>query len=151
MHMSFEMIHDIIELLLSFTATVFCFGAGISNFTKIFPTRYGHKHVELEGKVVGEGMITTRGGIRKCPVIEFYYKNKRYEIADTTYLLFYHNLKLGDVMTICYNPDVNKNVVIIKRGKYNCETLSWFYILVLGLFCVLITVFYALWLIKKYF
>ncbi len=107
--------------------------------------------MELEGKVVGEARVITRDGSHKCPVIEFYYKDKRYEIADTTYLLFYHNLKLGDVMTVCFNPDVNENVVIIKRGKYNFETLTWFYLLVLGLLCMVITIIGTNWLHVTYF
>lgn len=151
MNISFEMVNEMLDLLISLLLGIVCFVGGIRNFKKIFPTRYGRNHIEIDGKVIGEGMTTTKGGIHKCPVMEFYYKNKRYEIADTTYLLFYHKVKLGDVMTVCFNPDANEKIVIIKRGKFNCETLSWFYILVLGLFFVLITVFYALWLIKKYF
>lgn len=151
MQVSFDMVNVIIELLISLLLTVLCFVAGIRDFKKTYSTRYGKKHVELEGKVVGEARVITRGGSHKCPVIEFYYKGKRYEIADTTYLLFYHNLKLGNVMTVCFNPDVNENVVIIKRGKYNFETLAWFYLLVLGLFCMVITIIGTNWLSVTYF
>lgn len=129
----------IIQLLMLVALTALCLVAGISNFKKIYPTRYDKKHIELEGKVVGETRVVTRGGSSKCPVMEFFYQDKRYEIADTTYLLNYPNLKLGDVMTVCFNPDANENVVIIKRGKYNFETISWLYMLVLGLFCLVVT------------
>lgn len=123
---------------------------GISDFKKIYPTRYGKKHIELEGKVVGEDRVFTKGGSSKCPVIEFFYQDKRYEITDTTYLLFYPNLKLGDVMTVCFNPDANENVVIIKRGKYNFETTAWAYMLVLGLFCLVVTIIVAVWFVVTY-
>ena len=147
MQVSFDMVNMIIRSLEGLLLTVLCFGIGIQDFKKTYPTRYGKKHVELEGKVVGESRIITRGGSKKCPVIEFYYKGKRYEIADKTYILFYHNLKLGDVMTVCFNPDVNENIVIIKRGKYNFETITWFYLFVLGLVCVVTTIIYINWLI----
>ncbi|MCM1180841.1 MAG: hypothetical protein NC347_11325 [Clostridium sp.] len=137
----------IIQLLMSSLLTVLCLVAGISDFKKIYPTRYGKKHIELEGKVVGEDRVITRGGSSKCPVLEFFYQDKRHEIADTTYLLFYHNLKLGDVMTVCFNPDANENVVIIKRGKYNFETFAWFYMLVLGFFCLVATIIVAIWFV----
>lgn len=151
MQVSFDMVNVIIELLILLLLTVLCFVAGIRDFRKTYSTRYGKKHVELEGKVVGEARVITRGGSHKCPVIEFYYKDKRYEIADTTYLLFYHNLKLGDVMTVCFNPDANENVVIIKRGKYNFETITWFYLLVLGLLCMIIAIIGTNWLCVTYF
>lgn len=144
------MVNMIIELLILLFLTVLCLVAGISNFKKIYPTRYGKKHIELEGKVVGEDRVITRGGSSKCPVIEFFYQDKRYEITDTTYLLFYQNLKLGDVMTVCFNPDVNENVVIIKRGKYNIETLAWLYMLVLGLFCLAATIIVTIWFVITY-
>ncbi|MCM1497941.1 MAG: hypothetical protein NC124_05690 [Clostridium sp.] len=140
------MVNMIIQLLMLSLLTVLCLVAGISDFKKIYPTRYGKKHIELEGKVVGEDRVITRGGSSKCPVLEFFYQDKRYEIADTTYLLFYHNLKLGDVMTVCFNPDAYENVVIIKRGKYNFETFAWFYMLVLGLFCLAATIIGIIWL-----
>lgn len=147
MQVSFDMVNVIMEVLISLLLTVLCFVVGILDFKKTYSTRYGKKHVELEGKVVGEDTVITRGGSHKCPVIEFYYKDKRYEIADTTYILFFHNLKLGDVMTVCFNPDVSENVVIIKRGKYNFETLAWLYLLVLGLFCMVITIIGINWLL----
>lgn len=150
MRIDFDMVNMIIELLISLLLTVLCLVAGISNFKKIYPTRYGKKHIELEGKVVGEDRVITRGGSSKCPVIEFFYQDKRYEITDTTYLLFYQNLKLGDVMTVCFNPDANENVVIIKRGKYNYETLAWLYMLVLGLFCLVATIIETIWFIITY-
>lgn len=145
------MVNMIIEVLILLFLTVLCLVAGISNFKKIYPTRYGKKHIELEGKVVGEDRVITRGGSSKCPVIEFFYQDKRYEITDTTYLLFYQNLKLGDVMTVCFNPDVNENVVIIKWGKYNIETLAWLYMLVLGLFCLAATIIVTIWFVITYF
>lgn len=141
----------IIELLISLFLTVLCLVAGVSNFKKIYPTRYGKKHIELEGKVVGEDRVITRGGSSKCPVIEFFYQDKRYELADTTYLLFYKNLKLGDVMTVCFNPSANENVVIIKRGNYNFETIAWLYMLVLGLLCLVATIMLTIWLFIIYF
>lgn len=146
--MGFDMVNMIIELLILLLLAVLCLVAGISDFKKIYPTRYGKKHIELEGKVVGEDRVITRGGRSKCPVIEFFYQDKRYEIADTTYLLFYQNLKLGDVMTVCFNPCANENVVIIKRGKYNFETLAWLYMVVLGLFCLVATIIGTGWFIN---
>lgn len=151
MRIGFDMVNMIIELLISLFLTVLCLVAGISNFKKIYPTRYGKKHIELEGNVVGEDRVITRGGSSKCPVIEFFYQDKRYEIADTTYLLFYQNLKLGDVVIVCFNPDANENVVIIKRGKYNFETIAWLYMLVLGLLCLVATIIETIWLITTYF
>lgn len=151
MQIGFDLVNMIIELLISLFLTVLCLVGGISDFKKIYPTRYGKKHIELEGKVVGEDRVITRGGSSKCPVIEFFYQDKRYEIADTTYLLFYKNLKLGDVMTVCFNPSANENVVIIKRGKYNFETIAWLYMLVLGLLCLVATIMQMIWLFIIYF
>lgn len=151
MQLGFDLVNMIIELLISLFLTVLCLVAGISNFKKIYPTRYGKKHIELEGKVVGEDRVITRGGSSKCPVIEFFYQDKRYELADTTYLLFYKNLKLGDVMTVCFNPSANENVVIIKRGNYNFETIAWLYMLVLGLLCLVATIMQMIWLFIIYF
>lgn len=150
MQIGFDMVNMIIEMLISLLLTVLCLLMGISDFKKIYPTRYGKKHIELEGKVVGEDRVITRGGSSKCPVIEFFYQDKRYEITDTSYLLFYHNLKLGNVRTVCFNPDANENVVIIKRGKYNFETLAWLYMLVLGLFCLVATIIETIWFIITY-
>lgn len=91
MRIDFDMVNMIIELLISLLLTVLCLVAGISNFKKIYPTRYGKKHIELEG-----------------------------------------------------------NVVIIKRGKYNYETLAWLYMLVLGLFCLVATIIETIWFIITY-
>lgn len=151
MQIDFDMVDMIIQLIFLVFLTVLCLVAGISDFKKIYPTRYGKKHIELEGKVVGEDKVITRGGSGKCPVIEFSYQDKRFEITDTTYLLFYPNLKLGDVMTVCFNPDANENVVIIKRGKYNFETTVWLYMLILGLFCLVATIIVAIWFVVTYF
>ena len=46
-------------------------------------------------------------------------------------------------MTICFNPEVNENIVVIKRGKYNIQTTMWVYTFILGIVC-LITLFVML-------
>lgn len=38
----------IMQLLMLSLLTVLCLVAGISDFKKIYPTRYGKKHIELE-------------------------------------------------------------------------------------------------------
>lgn len=63
MQIGFDMVNMIIEMLISLLLTVLCLAMGISDFKKIYPTRYGKKHIELEGKVVGEDRVITRGGI----------------------------------------------------------------------------------------
>lgn len=63
MQIGFDMVNMIIEMLISLLLTVLCLLMGISDFKKIYPTRYGKKHIELKGKVVGEDRVITRGGI----------------------------------------------------------------------------------------
>ena len=37
---------------------------------------------------------------------------------------------------ICFNPEQNDKIVIIKRGKYNFGTLIWLYEIVWGIICL---------------
>lgn len=131
--------------------TALCIAWGVHDFKRTYQTRYGKNHVELEGRVIGEDTVVTgRGGRHNCPVMEFYYQDKRYEIADETYIIFYDFI-VGDVMTVCFNPDYNENIVIIKRGKFNFQTITWLYVFVLALMCIVAEVIGVVWFIKEYF
>lgn len=88
-----------------------------------------------------------QSGSLKCPILEFYYQNKRYEIVDTTYVLWNDN-KMGEVMKICFNPDYNENIVIIKRGKFSFGTLIWIYWIVMGILCMVAAIIVIVWLIN---
>lgn len=137
-------------LFMLLCATVLCIVMGVDNFKRIYQTRYGKNHIELEGKVIGEDTVITRGGRSKCPVMEFYYQDKRYAIADETYIIFY-DYKVGDVMTVCFNPDYNENIVIIKRGKFNFQTTIWLQAFVVALMCIVAEVIGVIGFIKTYF
>ena len=115
--------------------TIICFYMSIWDFRRVYPARYGKKHVELDGMIIGDGKAYTRCGSVKCPIVLFYYNDKCYEIADETYL--WHEYKIGDNMTICFNPEVNENIVVIKRGKYNIQTTMWVYTFILGVVCLI--------------
>lgn len=129
-------IFDLLRIILLFAA---CIYIAIYHFRKTYPTRFGKKHVELRGVVVGEDIVVTRGGASKCPILEFYYDNKRYQISDTTYILVFRKFKIGDTFTVCFNPDVNDKV-IIKRSIFNFATLIWFYFMILAVICFIILI-----------
>lgn len=135
-----EDILGIIEILLAlFVLTAFLVAWGVYKFKTIYPIRYGKNHIELEGRVIGEGKVWTKGGYSKCPVMEFYYQDKRYEIADETYIVFYEFV-VGDYMTVCFNPDFNENVIVIKRGTFDFQTMTWLYTFSLALICIVLGV-----------
>jgi len=51
---------------------VFCIVVGFTEFYRIYPIRYGRKHIELKGKVVREEDMRMRfGRIAKVPVVQF--------------------------------------------------------------------------------
>lgn len=83
----------------------------------------------------------------KCPILEFYYQNKRYEIVDTTYVLWNDN-KIGEVVKIYFDPDYNENIAIIKRGKFSFGTLIWLYYIVMGILCMLLAIMVIVWLLN---
>lgn len=139
-----RMIGNLIFLLI---LTIYCIVLGIYRFKKIYPTRYGKNHIEIDGKIVGIKRVMAQGGSLKCPILEFYYRNKRYEIVDTTYVLWNDN-KMGKVMKICFNPDYNENIVIIKRGKFSFGTLIWLYWIVMGILCMVAAIIVIVWLIN---
>ena len=127
-------------LYMLFVLTAFLVAWGVYDFKTIYPIRYGKNHIELEGRVIGEGTVVTgRGGPQKCPIMEFYYQDKRYEIADETYIVFYEFV-VGDYMTVCFNPDFNENTIIIKRGTFDFQTMTWLYTFSLALICIVVVV-----------
>lgn len=135
-----EDVLEIIEILyMLFVLTAFLVAWGVYNFKTIYPIRYGKNHIELEGRVIGEDRVWGRGGWKRCPVMEFYYQDKRYEIADETYIVFYEFV-VGDYMTVCFNPDFNENVIIIKRGTFDFQTMTWLYTFSLALICIVVVV-----------
>ena len=117
---------------------VTCTAEGIRQFNIIYPIRYGKNHVELKGIMVGEQdmKVGRYRCIMQIPVIQFIWKGKTYEIADRTSYI-HRDYKIGDEVTVCYNPTKDENVAIIKRGKFASETFgAWFvwFIIAIGAF-----------------
>lgn len=139
-----RMIGNLIFLLM---LTTYCIVLGIYEFKQIYPTRYGKNHIEIDGKIVGIKRVMSYGGSLKCPILEFYYQNKRYEIVDTTYVLWNDN-KIGEVVKIYFDPDYNENIAIIKRGKFSFGTLIWLYYIVMGILCMLLAIIVIVWLLN---
>lgn len=117
---------------------VTCTAEGVRQFNIIYPIRYGKNHVELNGIMVGEQdmKVGRNRSIRKIPVIQFVWMGKTYEIADRTSYI-HRDYKIGDKVTVCYNPTKDENVAIIKRGKFASETFwvwLWWFIVAIGAF-----------------
>lgn len=152
----FEIIDMIFRLVLTTAFFVFCIVVGFTNFNRIYPTRYGRNHMELEGKVIGDEFFRVRfGRIIKLPVVQFNWKETRYEIADRTHYLYeefevgdnrghylYEKFEVGDNVIVCYNPSKNQDIAIIKGGTFDFDTIMpWlmFFVVAIGLYiCILL-------------
>lgn len=128
---------------------IFCIVSGIDHFKRIYPTRYGKKHIELDAKIVGVERVMARSGSLKCPVLEFDYQNNKYKIIDSTFVLW-DEKKIGRFVKICFNPEQNDKIAIIKRGKYNFRTLIWLSDFIIGLLCLITVLVCCVWLKKTY-
>ncbi len=127
-----------------------CTGAGVGLFNSIYPTRYGKNHVELKGIVVGEKDIKVGRNRRivQVSVVQFTWEKKIYEIADETNYLF-KICEIGDEVIVCFNPTINENVAIIKRGKFASETFGvWLYWLITAIGCFVCMILAILVLLK---
>ena len=114
-----------------------CTAEGVRQFNKIFPIRYGKNYVELKGIIVGEQdmKVGAYGRIVKIPVVQFIWEGKTHEIADRTSHI-HRDYKIGDEVTVCYNPTKDENDAIIKRGKFAIETFwPWFFFFIIAIGC----------------
>ncbi len=153
---SFEIINRIFMLVWTTAFFVFCVVVGFTYFNRIYPTRYGKKHMELKGKVVGKELFRVRyGRIIKLPVVQFNWKETSYEIADRTHHLYeefevdgnrrhylFQKFEVGDNVIVCYNPSKHQDIAIIKAGTFDSDTIMpWlmFFIAAIGLYiCILL-------------
>lgn len=118
---------------------------GIEKYKKIFPIRYGKKHMELQGKVIGEKSLLVDGRFVECPILEFFYQDTKYMAFD--YTCKNRKYKEGDFLTICFNPDFS-NSIIIKRRFLDINTIIWFYMFVLGILCITLAIIMLVCLIE---